>query len=111
VNLAQVSGHGFKDRITHDDVKAFVKGTLATPSAGAAATPGVAAAGAPSPASARGPGPATTPAPAVPAVDYSQFGPTSIEPLSRIQRISGPRLQASCSTIPHVTQFDDADIT
>jgi pyruvate dehydrogenase E2 component (dihydrolipoamide acetyltransferase) len=112
VNLAQVTGHGFKDRITHDDLKAFVKGTLATPSAGVAAS-GAAAAAAPTPASARAPGPAPTPGPtpAVPAVDYAQFGPTSIEPLSRIQRISGPRLQASWTTIPHVTQFDEADIT
>jgi len=107
VNLAQVAGHGFKDRITHDDVKAFVKGTLATP----AAPPAAATAAAP--ASVRAPAPASTPAPqpVVPAVDYSQFGPTTVEPLSRIQRISGPRLQASWTTIPHVTQFDEADIT
>jgi pyruvate dehydrogenase E2 component (dihydrolipoyllysine-residue acetyltransferase) len=91
VNLAQVTGHGFKDRITHDDVKAFVKGTLATPA----------------PAST----PAPAPAPAVPFLDPAQFGPTAVEPLSRIQRISGPRLQASWTTIPHVTQFDEADIT
>jgi pyruvate dehydrogenase E2 component (dihydrolipoamide acetyltransferase) len=109
VNLAQVAGHGFKDRITHEDVKAFVKGTLATP----AATPAAAAAAAAAPASARAPAPASTPAPqpGVPAVDYAQFGPTTVEPLSRIQRISGPRLQASWTTIPHVTQFDEADIT
>jgi pyruvate dehydrogenase E2 component (dihydrolipoamide acetyltransferase) len=109
VNLAQVTGHGFKDRITHEDVKAFVKGTLATPAPAAtpAAAPGAA------PATARPPTPASTPAPspAVPAVDYTQFGPTVVEPLSRIQRISGPRLQASWTTIPHVTQFDEADIT
>jgi pyruvate dehydrogenase E2 component (dihydrolipoamide acetyltransferase) len=49
--------------------------------------------------------------PAVPAVDYAQFGPTVLEPLSRIQRISGPRLHASWVNIPHVTQFDEADIT
>jgi len=131
VNLAQVPGHGFKERITHEDVKAFVKGTLATPaastsaaaassagagssaaaSAAAQARPATSAGGAP--ASARAPAPASTPAPApsVPAVDYAQFGPTALEPLSRIQRISGPRLQASWSTIPHVTQFDEADIT
>jgi pyruvate dehydrogenase E2 component (dihydrolipoamide acetyltransferase) len=131
VNLAQVPGHGFKERITHEDVKAFVKGTLATPAANtsaAAATsagagssaaaspaaqarPGTSAGG--TPATARAPAPASTPAPApsVPAVDYAQFGPTALEPLSRIQRISGPRLQASWSTIPHVTQFDEADIT
>jgi len=131
VNLAQVPGHGFKERITHEDVKAFVKGTLATPaantsaaaatspgagssagaSAAAQARPATSAGGAP--AGARAPAPASTPAPAppVPAVDYAQFGPTALEPLSRIQRISGPRLQASWSTIPHVTQFDEADIT
>ena len=111
VNLAQVTGHGFKDRITHDDVKAFVKGTMATPApASTAAAP---AGAAPVPAAARAPTPAPTPAPSpvVPAVDYAQFGPTTTEPLSRIQRISGPRLQASWTTIPHVTQFDEADIT
>jgi pyruvate dehydrogenase E2 component (dihydrolipoamide acetyltransferase) len=129
VNLAQVPGHGFKERITQEDVKAFVKGTLATPaantsaaavpSAGAGSSAGASAA-APArpaaspggtPAAARAPAPASTPAPSVPAVDYAQFGPTALEPLSRIQRISGPRLQASWSTIPHVTQFDEADIT
>jgi pyruvate dehydrogenase E2 component (dihydrolipoamide acetyltransferase) len=111
VNLAQVTGHGFKDRITHEDVKAFVKGTLATPASTAPSTP-AAAAGAP-PTSARAPTPAPThaPPPAVPAVDYAQFGPTAVEPLSRIQRISGPRLQASWTTVPHVTQFDEADVT
>ena len=47
----------------------------------------------------------------MPAVDFTQFGPTAVEPLSRIQRISGPRLHASWVNIPHVTQFDEADIT
>jgi pyruvate dehydrogenase E2 component (dihydrolipoamide acetyltransferase) len=89
VNLAQVTGHGFKGRITHEDVKAFVKNALASPPA-AAAKPAL---------------------PAVPAVDFTQFGPTAVEPLSRIQRISGPRLHASWVNIPHVTQFDEADIT
>jgi pyruvate dehydrogenase E2 component (dihydrolipoamide acetyltransferase) len=94
VNLAQVAGHGFKDRVTHEDVKAFVKAALA-PGAGAAAG-----------------GPDAQPAlPAVPLVDFSQFGPTAVEPLTRIQRISGPRLHASWVNIPHVTQFDEADIT
>jgi len=117
VNLAQVAGHGFKDRITHDDVKAFVKGTLATPppastsAAPAAAAPMPAVARAPAPAATPAPAPTSAPSPAVPAVDYAQFGPTTTEPLSRIQRISGPRLQASWTTVPHVTQFDEADIT
>ena len=92
VDLARVTGHGFKGRITHDDIKAFVKGALA---------------GAP-------PAPAAAPAsaqPQVPAVDFAQYGPVKTEPLSRIQRISGPRLHASWISIPHVTQFDEADIT
>ncbi len=87
VNLAQVTGHGFKGRITHDDVKAFVKSALAAPPPAAAAKP------------------------TLPAVDFTQFGPTALEPLSRIQRISGPRLLQSWVSIPHVTQFDEADIT
>jgi pyruvate dehydrogenase E2 component (dihydrolipoamide acetyltransferase) len=44
-------------------------------------------------------------------VDFAQFGPVEVQPLSRIQRISGPRLHASWVNIPHVTQFDEADIT
>jgi pyruvate dehydrogenase E2 component (dihydrolipoamide acetyltransferase) len=94
VNLALVSGHGFKGRITHDDVKAFVRDAL---SGAAGATAGAAS--------------ARTALPAVPVVDFTQFGPTEVQPLTRIQRISGPRLQASWVNIPHVTQFDEADIT
>jgi pyruvate dehydrogenase E2 component (dihydrolipoamide acetyltransferase) len=101
VDLAQVAGHGFKDRITHDDVKAFVKGALGG---------GVAARGAGGLA-AETAQPVQPALPALPAVDFAQFGPTTIEPLSRIQRISGPRLHASWVNIPHVTQFDEADIT
>src|SRR5881275_3412217 len=92
VDLARVIGHGFKGRITHEDVKSFVKSALAG--------------GAPETAR-----PAAPALPPVPAVDFTQFGPTAIEPLSRIQRISGPRLHASWVNVPHVTQFDLADIT
>ncbi len=102
VNLAAVSGTGFKGRITQDDVKAFVKRALA---AGGPARPGA-------PATARGRAPdSETRLPAVPAVDFSQFGPTEVKPLTRIQRISGARLHASWVNLPHVTQFDEADIT
>jgi pyruvate dehydrogenase E2 component (dihydrolipoamide acetyltransferase) len=93
VDLARVKGGGFKGRITHEDVKTFIKGALGNGAARPAA-----------PASAK---PA---APAIPAVDIAQFGPVVSEPLSRIQRISGPRLHASWVGIPHVTQFDEADI-
>jgi pyruvate dehydrogenase E2 component (dihydrolipoamide acetyltransferase) len=95
VDLARVTGHGFKGRITHDDVKAFVKGALAGAGAGAGG----------------GTDTARPALPAVPTVDFAQFGPTVLEPLSRIQRIAGPRLHASWVNIPHVTQFDAADIT
>ena len=88
VDLSRVTGQGFKGRITHDDVKAFVKSALAG-----------------------GTDTARPALPAVPAVDFTQFGPTAIEPLSRIQRISGPRLLQSWVSVPHVTQFDLADIT
>jgi pyruvate dehydrogenase E2 component (dihydrolipoamide acetyltransferase) len=95
VDLARIQGTGFKGRITHEDVKAFVKRALTAPAvpAGAPAA-GVRAA-----------------LPAIPVVDYSKFGPVETQPLTRIQKISGPRLQASWVNIPHVTQFDEADIT
>ncbi len=89
VNLVQVTGSGAKNRIVHDDVKAFVKAILT----GQAAAP--AAAGLPS----------------VPSVDFAKFGEIDVQPLTRIQKISGPRLQASWINLPHVTQHDLADIT
>ncbi|MDB6158010.1 MAG: hypothetical protein JWO04_1716 [Gammaproteobacteria bacterium] len=100
VDLTQVKGGGFKGRVTHDDVKAFVKKFLA---AGAGAKP--------APAVAKSAPGAPSSFPAVPVIDFSQFGPIETKPLSRIQKISGPRLHASWVNIPHVTQFDEADIT
>ena len=88
VNLARVAGSGAKGRITEQDVKAHVKRLL---------TEGAAAGGAA--------------LPRVPTVDYAAFGPIERRPLSRIQKISGPRLHASWVNVPHVTQFDEADIT
>ncbi|HYM44070.1 MAG TPA: 2-oxo acid dehydrogenase subunit E2 [Steroidobacteraceae bacterium] len=99
VDLARVTGHGFKGRITHEDVKAFVKTALAAPATAPSAPPAGGAAARPGA------------LPAVPLVDYSQFGPVETQPLTRIQKISGPRLQASWINIPHVTQFDEADVT
>ncbi len=89
VNLAQVVGTGAKKRILHDDVKAFVKAVLS----GQAAAP--AGAGLPK----------------TPSIDFSKFGEIDVQPLTRIQKISGPRLQASWINLPHVTQHDQADIT
>jgi pyruvate dehydrogenase E2 component (dihydrolipoamide acetyltransferase) len=47
----------------------------------------------------------------VPTADFAKYGPIEVKPLGRIQKISGPRLHASWVNIPHVTQFDEADIT
>ena len=88
VDLARVTGTGLKGRITADDVKAYVKRLLTAPT-----RPGEGA------------------LPAVPKVDFAAFGPIERRPLSRIQKIAGPRLHASWVNIPHVTQFDEADIT
>jgi pyruvate dehydrogenase E2 component (dihydrolipoamide acetyltransferase) len=88
VDLAKVKGSGTKGRITEQDVKAHVKRLLTEP---AAAT--------------------GTALPRVPQVDFAAFGPIERRPLSRIQKISGPRLHASWVNVPHVTQFDEADIT
>jgi pyruvate dehydrogenase E2 component (dihydrolipoamide acetyltransferase) len=90
VDLARVTGSGFKGRISEDDVKAYVKKALAAP-------PRVDGAGGA--------------LPRVPDVDFKAFGPVEVRPLGRIQKISGSRLQAAWVNIPHVTQHDEADIT
>ena len=89
VDLGQVKGTGLKNRVLHDDVKAFVKAILT----GQAAAPA---------------GPAL---PQTPVVDFAKYGEIEEQPLTRIQKISGPRLQASWINLPHVTQHDEADIT
>ncbi|MEJ2273560.1 MAG: dihydrolipoyllysine-residue acetyltransferase [Woeseiaceae bacterium] len=90
VNLPQVKGTGPKNRILHDDVKAFVKAILSGEAGGTA-------------------GGATLPK--TPVVDFAKFGEVDVQPLTRVQKISGPRLQASWINLPHVTQHDLADIT
>jgi pyruvate dehydrogenase E2 component (dihydrolipoamide acetyltransferase) len=86
-----VRGSGQKDRVTEEDVKAFVKSLMA---------------GGATPAAAAGSG-----LPRVTVPDFAQFGPIELQPLTRLQRISGPRLHASWVNLPHVTQFDEADVT
>ncbi|HZV98711.1 MAG TPA: dihydrolipoyllysine-residue acetyltransferase [Methylophilaceae bacterium] len=93
VNLALVSGSGPKSRILQTDVQAFVKGELSKPRTNAAATTG---------------GMAVAQAPVI---DFSQFGATETKPLSRIKKLSGANLHRNWVTAPHVTQFDEADIT
>ena len=99
-DLLRIQGSGQKGRITEEDVKGYVKSALA---GGADSNAVVGSSGGGS-----GAGRAW---PAVTVPDFAQFGPVEVKPLSRVQRISGPRLQASWVNLPHVTQFDEADIT
>jgi len=97
VNLAQVSGSGPKNRITVDDVRAYVKQALAT---GGASPVG-------STVSAEG-GFSVL---GWPKVDFAKFGEIQTKPLSRIKKISGANLHRNWVMIPHVTNNDVADIT
>jgi pyruvate dehydrogenase E2 component (dihydrolipoamide acetyltransferase) len=95
VDLALVRGGGPKGRILHEDVQAFVKGVLSGKSVS------VQKAGSSLPFN----------LPAWPEVDFAKFGPVEPKALSRIQKLSGPYLHRNWISIPHVTQFDEADIT
>ena len=86
LDLNLIRGTGEKGRITREDVKAALAGPAGVTGGGGAL-------------------------PAIPAVDFAKFGPVETVPLSRIKRISGPRLHASWVNVPHVTHCDDADIT
>ncbi|WP_351089320.1 dihydrolipoyllysine-residue acetyltransferase [Shewanella sp. S1-49-MNA-CIBAN-0167] len=97
VDLSKVSGTGRKARILKEDVQAFVKYELSRPKASAV----TAVAG----------GAGSLNVIAAPKVDFSKFGEVEEVPLSRIQKLSGPNLHRNWVTIPHVTQFDEADIT
>lgn len=93
VNITQVTGSGAKGRVLKEDVQGFVKSALAggTPAA-AGSSSGLQI-------------------PQAPAVDFSKFGEIETQALSRIKKISGAHLHRSWITVPHVTQFDEADIT
>lgn len=91
VDLTRVVGSGRKGRVLKEDVQNFVKQAL---SGAIASIPGDVL--------------RVTP---IPVTDFSKFGPIAIEELTRIQRLSGANLWRAWVTIPHVTQFDEADIT
>ncbi|HTP99594.1 MAG TPA: dihydrolipoyllysine-residue acetyltransferase [Casimicrobiaceae bacterium] len=93
VDLSKVTGTGPNARILQSDVQAFVKGVMRA---------------APAAASAGGTGLDVLP---WPKVDFAKFGPIETVPLSRIRKISGANLARNWVMIPHVTQFDEADIT
>ena len=96
VDLGRVQGSGPKGRIVKEDVQSFVKGALAGGAAPAAAPAG------------RGGGLDVLP---WPEVDFGKFGPVELKARSRIKKLSAANLHRNWVMIPHVTQFDEADIT
>jgi pyruvate dehydrogenase E2 component (dihydrolipoamide acetyltransferase) len=98
VDLTQVQGSGRKNRILKEDVQSYVKYELSRPKVTAGATTAKGGAGG-------------LQVIAQPKVDFSKFGEIEEKPLTRIQKLSGPNLHRNWVTIPHVTQFDEADIT
>ena len=89
VDLSQVAGTGPKGRIQKDDVNNFVKSALQS---GSSASSGAGI-------------------PQVPVTDFSQFGEIEMVKLSKIQKVTADNMQRNWLNVPHVTQFDDADIT
>jgi len=92
VDLAKVPGTARKGRITREDVQKFVKASLSRGTAAGVPLAGVAVA-------------------APLEIDFSKWGATELQPLNRVRRISSANLHRSWVTVPHVTQFDEADIT
>src|SRR5450830_1177800 len=99
VDLTRVVGSGPKGRILQEDIQNFVKAVLAGGAGTAAAAPAK-----------NGSGVGLDLLP-WPSLDFSKFGATELLPLSRIKKISGPNLHRNWVMIPHVTQFDEADVT
>jgi pyruvate dehydrogenase E2 component (dihydrolipoamide acetyltransferase) len=92
VDMRLVPGTGPKGRITPDDVRGYVKSMIEKGTAAGVPIAGVSVA-------------------APPQIDFAKFGPTEIQPLHRIRKLSAANLHRSWVTIPHVTQHDEADIT
>lgn len=97
VDLTVVKGSGNKNRILKEDVQSYVKYELSRPKANAGSS--VAA------------GEGGLQVVSAKPIDFAKFGEVETKPLTRIQKISGPFLHRNWVTIPHVTQFDEADIT
>lgn len=91
VVLTSVSGTGPKGRVTKEDVQSYVKQVMTAPAAA--------------------PAQSGSAIPSVPVVNFEQFGDVETQEMSRIKKISGKHLHACWLNIPHVTQFDEADIT
>jgi pyruvate dehydrogenase E2 component (dihydrolipoamide acetyltransferase) len=91
VELARVQGTGRKGRILKEDVQGFVKQALATSSLPSA--------------------PAGFAVPEMPEIDFSRWGEIELQPLNKLRRVSARNVHRAWLTVPHVTQFDEADIT
>ncbi|MDO9180019.1 MAG: 2-oxo acid dehydrogenase subunit E2 [Agitococcus sp.] len=96
VDLQQVQGTASKGRIVKDDVHAFVKKVLTTPAP--VMTPTVVTS-------------TSSGLPTIPEIDFSKWGEIELKPLTKIQKLSAQNLHRAWLHIPHVTQFDEADIT
>jgi pyruvate dehydrogenase E2 component (dihydrolipoamide acetyltransferase) len=93
VDLTKVKGTGDRSRITKDDIRDYVKALVKQAESGVAAVTS-------------GSG-----IPAVPAVDFAQFGEIELQPMSKIKKITAANMSRNWLNVPHVTQFDEADIT
>ena len=87
ISLTHIQGSGEKGRVTRDDVKQFVKNKMHSGGGSGLALP------------------------SVPAIDFTRFGEVETQPLSKIKKLSGANLHRNWVTIPHITQFEEADIT
>ncbi len=87
VDLSRVKGSGPRERIAKEDLYSFVKKAVSEPSTMAGAIP------------------------KVPEIDFSPFGETEVQPMTRLHKITAANMHRSWLNVPHVTQFDEADIT
>jgi len=93
VDLTKVKGTGDRSRITKDDIRDYVKALVKQAESGVAAVTSGSA------------------IPAVPAVDFAQFGEIELQPMSKIKKVTAANMSRNWLNVPHVTQFDEADIT
>jgi pyruvate dehydrogenase E2 component (dihydrolipoamide acetyltransferase) len=87
INLAEVKATGPRGRLQKDDVHSYIRTALEKARSSGGALP------------------------KVPDIDFSKFGEINLEPMSKIARITADNMQRSWLNVPHVTQFDDADLT
>lgn len=97
VNLTSVAGSGDRKRITKDDVKVYVKDVMTGKQPLSASAPSAVTGGAG--------------IPSIPPVDFTQFGDIDLVPMTKIKKLTAQNMSRNWLNVPHVTQFDDADIT